>query len=109
MKLLTKELKKKLPSLYSQEEIKDPQVVCKFFTPSSSFTWLVIEGEPDHGETEDGDWVFFTKCFSHMCPEGELGYVTLAQLQEIKGPMGLGVERDLYFTSKPLSQCNSNS
>ena len=109
MKLLTKELKKKLPSLESQEENKDPQVVCKFFTPSSSFTWLVIEGEPDHGEPEDGNWIFFTKCYSQHCPKGELGYVTLEQLTDIKGHMGLGVERDLYFTPKPLSQCNNMS
>ena len=101
MKLLTKAIIKKLPALYSQEKVKDPQAVIKFFTPSSSFTWFVLEG----GEQEDGDWLFFTKCFSHLCPDGELGYTTLQQLKDIKGPFGLGVERDLYFTPKPVSQC----
>lgn len=101
MKLLTEAIKKKMPALYSQEKNADPQVVCKFFTPSSSFTWFVLEGQ----EEEDGDWMFFTKCFSHLCPDGELGYSTLRQLEEIKGPMGLGVERDMYFRPKPLSQC----
>ncbi len=104
MKLLTKAIEKKLPALYSQEDDADPEVVCKFFTPTSSFTWLVLEGS-----AKDDTWVFFTKCYSHLCPEGELGYVTLEQLTEIKGPMGLGVERDLYFTPKPLSQCSRNS
>ena len=102
MKLLTKAIENKLPLLYSQEDNKDPQVICKFFTPSSSFTWFVIEGKE-----EEGTWLFFTKCYSHLCPEGELGYVTLEQLTEIKGPMGLGVERDLHFTPKPLSQCKN--
>ena len=101
MKLLTKEIIKKLPALYSQEQVADPQAVVKFFTPSSSFTWFVLEG----GEQEGGDWLFFTKCFSHLCPDGELGYTTLQQLKDIKGPFGLGVERDLYFTPKPVSQC----
>jgi len=101
MKLLTQAIKKKLPALYSQEKIADPTVICKFFTPSSSFTWFILEGE----KQEDGDWLFFTKCYSHMCPEGELGYSTLAELESVKGPMGLGVERDLWFDPKPLSKC----
>jgi len=105
MKLLTQAIKKQLPALYSQEDNKDPQVICKFFTPSSSFTWFVLEGE----EQPDGDWLFFNKCYSHMCPDGELGYTTLKQLEEVKGPMGLGVERDRWFTPKPLSECKNGT
>ncbi len=34
----------------------------------------------------------------------ELGYVSLAELQSVRGPFGLQVERDLHFTaSKPIS------
>jgi len=101
MKLLTKAIEKKLPALYSQEKVKDPMVVFKLFTPTSSFTWFVLEGE----KQEDGDWMLFTKCYSHMCPEGELGYSSLNELKSVRGPFGLGVERDLHFTPKPLSQC----
>jgi hypothetical protein len=128
--LLTKENKKALPALYSQEENKDPMVPLKFFTPTSSFTWFVTEGEPinfrctkckgmqernedgtciecGHTELEQvGDnWLFFGKVISHLCPDGELGYTTLDQLREITGPMGLGVERDMYWSPKPLSEC----
>ena len=46
MKLLTKEIKRRLPALYSQENEKDPMVICKFFDPSSSWTWYAIEGSP---------------------------------------------------------------
>ncbi|AQT70057.1 hypothetical protein STSP2_03259 [Anaerohalosphaera lusitana] len=101
MKLLTEEIKRTLPKLYSQEEVTDPMVPLKFFTPDSSFTWLIIEGD----EESEGDWLFFCKVVSHLCPEGELGYVRLSDLEEIRGPLGLPVERDLYWEAKPLSKC----
>jgi len=43
MKLLTEEVRKKLPPLYSQEHIDDPLVICKFFYPDFSWTWYAIE------------------------------------------------------------------
>jgi len=101
MKLMTKEIIKKLPDLYSQEKIEDPICHLKFFTPDSSWTWFVLEGK----EQEDGDWLFFSKAFSNLCPEGELGYVTLSQLQEVKGSLGLPIERDMWWKPIPLSQC----
>ena len=101
MKLLTKENIKKLPALYSQKNVEDPMCNLKYFTPTSSFTWYITEGQ----EQADGDWLFFGKVVSHLCPGGELGYTLLSQLKEIVGPFGLGVERDMYFTPKPLSEC----
>ena len=101
MKLLTKEIKQALPALYSQDEIKNPVVVCKFFTPDAGWTWYIVEGS----EQEDGDWLFFAKVISPICPDGELGSVLLSQLEKVRGPLGLGIERDLYFKPKPLSQC----
>jgi len=100
MKLLTEEIKKTLPALYSQEEAADPVVAVKYFTPDLTWTWLILEGS----EQEDGDWMFFCKAFSHLCPEGELGYVMLSELEQVRGSLGLPVERDLFFTPKPLSQ-----
>jgi hypothetical protein len=101
MKLLTEEIKKILPALYSQDEVPDPLVVVKYFTPDSSWTWLIIEGSVQ----ENADWMFFCKAISHLCPDGELGYVMLSELEQVKGALGLSVERDLYFAPKPLSQC----
>jgi hypothetical protein len=101
MKLLTEEIKKRMPALYSQEEVKDPTVVCKFFTPDSSWTWLILEGS----EQENGDWLFFAKVISSMCSEGELGYVMLSELEQVRGCLGLPVERDLYWQEKPISEC----
>lgn len=47
MQLLTEELRAQLPKLYSQENIRDPIVHLKFFTPDSNWTWYVTEGEAD--------------------------------------------------------------
>jgi len=41
MKLLTDELRAKLPALYSQEHEADPVVYAKFFLPGTSWTWYV--------------------------------------------------------------------
>jgi len=101
MQLLTKEIEKPLPPLYSQDEVADPICNLKFFTPDAGWTWYILEG----GEQEDGDWLFFAKVVSPIVPEGELGYVLLSQLKQVKGALGLSVERDLWWKAKPLSQC----
>lgn len=101
MELITNEIKKQLPSLYAQEQVADPICFFKLFTPDSDWTWYITEGS----EQEDGDWMLFCKVISPMMPEGELGYVMLNELERIRGPLGLAVERDLYWTPKPLSQC----
>jgi hypothetical protein len=97
MELMTAEIAQQLPSLYSQDEVEDPVAHIKFFDPCGSFTWYAIEF--------DGKDTFFGKVVSHLCPEGELGYFSLTELQSIKRPLGLGIERDLYFEPKPISQC----
>ena len=45
MKLLTKEIINKLPSLYSQEQNEDPVCNLKFFTPDADWTWFITEGQ----------------------------------------------------------------
>ena len=101
MKLLTEEIKKKLPPLYSQENNPDPVCVFKMFTPDAQWTWYIVEGE----EQEDGDWLLFGKVVSPIVPEGELGYASLNELKTVRGPLNLPVERDLHWNKKPLSQC----
>jgi hypothetical protein len=97
MMLLTKAIKEKLPKLYSQEHNEDPIVYVKFFNPCGSESWFFTE--------YDGVDIFFGKFFSASCPDGEFGYTSLKEIQNIKGPMGIGIERDTSFRPKPLSQC----
>ena len=89
MKLLNKEIEKKLPKLYSQENEKNPKIIVKYFHPLSDYTWYIIEG----GKQENGDWLFYGLVDGQ---EKELGYVCLSQLEEIR-IKGLGVERDKFF------------
>jgi len=89
MKLLTKEIEKKLPRLYSQEKVSNPRIIVKFFHPLSSWTWFVTEGD----RQEDGDFLFFGLVDGY---EKELGYFTLGQLEEFT-IRGLGIERDKWF------------
>lgn len=106
MQLLTEELKKQLPPLYSQEHVKDPMVICKFFHPLSNMTWYATEGSPvdEDGyydtDKEKVDFLFFGWVHSDF---PELGYFSLSEMQEVK-VMGLGIERDLHFTPMKLSE-----
>ena len=93
MQLLTKELRKKLPALGTTEKQANPTAICKFFTPDGSWTWFAFEF--------DGKDTFFGTV-SGM--EFELGYFSLSELEETTGPLGLHVERDLYFKPTPLSE-----
>ncbi len=103
MKLLPKELREKLPPLYSQDG-KDGKAVVytKYFTPSSNWTWMATEGEPVLDESQNEvDYKFFGLVFGH---ERELGYFLLSELEEVRGPMGLPIERDLHWQPKTLEE-----
>jgi len=103
MKLLPKEVREQLPPLYSQDGKGGKAVVhLKFFTPSSSWTWYATEGEPELDESgKEVDFKFFGLVFGH---EREFGYFLLSELEEVRGPMGLPIERDLYFKPKTLEE-----
>ena len=104
MMLLTKEIRKTLPKLYSQEKKgENAMAVVKFFTPWTNWTWLVTEGQPDMDEdNKEIDFMFFGLVDGF---EQELGYFSLNEIMEVKGPAGLKIERDLYFTPKALKDC----
>jgi hypothetical protein len=95
VRLLPEEVARSIPPLYSAERDPDPLVVVKFFTPDSNWTWWVIEGGAD-----DGDFLFFG-LVQGFCRE--LGYFTLRQLEEVRGPLGLPIERDLWWQPTRLS------
>lgn len=67
----------------------------KFFTPDSSWTWYVTEGE-----AQEGDFLFFGYVVGH---EREWGYFALSELEAVRGPLGLHLERDLHFEPRPMS------
>lgn len=90
MKLMTKEIEKKLPKLRSQEGVSNPKIIVKFFTPWSNWSWFAYEGE----KQEDGDWLFFGMVHGHA---REIGYFKLGELGGLRGPGGIKIERDKFF------------
>ena len=92
MTLLTKKIREDLPKLYANEGNRDAEVIVKFFTPDSNWTWYATEF--------DGVDTFFGLVDGF---EQELGYFSLKELEDIRGPLGLLVERDMHFGPKPLS------
>jgi len=44
VQLLTKEITTRLPFLYTQEDEKDPIVICKFFAVWTNWTWYARRG-----------------------------------------------------------------
>jgi len=101
MKLLPKEIRETLPPLYSQDGKGGKAIVyAKYFTPSSSWTWFATEGESVLDESgKEVDFKFFGLVEGH---EKELGYFVLSELEEVRGPTGLPIERDLHFKPKTL-------
>lgn len=96
MMLLTKENLKALPPLYSNDgKGEEALAVVKFFTPWANWTWYASEYNPEEG-------LFFGKVRG---VETELGYFSLAELQAVRGPFGLRVERDRNWAPRPLSEC----
>jgi len=97
MKLMTKELEARFEEVGSQEEVKDPIVIAKFFYPMGRGTWLATEYDPK-------DKIFFgyVSLFGDYCDEW--GSFSLEELEDFKGPFGLGIERDLYFKETPSSE-----
>lgn len=67
--------------------------VVKLFNPCGAATWLISAIEPD-----DPDILF------GLCDLGmgfpELGSVRLSELESVRGPLNLGIERDLFFEAK---------
>lgn len=71
--------------------------VVKLFTPDAACTWLLTELDP-----EDADIAFGLCDLGMGCPE--LGYVSMSELESVRGRLGLPVERDLGFkATKTLS------
>lgn len=99
MKLMTAELKKKLPKLYSTEDVPADQkmVHAKFFDPCGRGTWYITEF--------DGKDLLFGFAVSPLGPDcDEWGYISLAELSAAHNRFGLGIERDLYWTPKAFGE-----
>jgi hypothetical protein len=70
--------------------------LAKFFNPLGAAIWLATELD------EDGDTLFGLADLGFGCPE--LGSFSLSEMESLRLPFGMGIERDLYFEAAfPLS------
>jgi len=91
---MTEDVRKKLPPLGAQEHLGAGAVAhVKFFTPDGGWTWYATEF--------DGDDLLFGLVEGF---EKELGYFSLSELRQARGPLGLPIERDLHWKSTPLDE-----
>ena len=100
MMLITKAINAKLVANYTAHceaeakghsaEVSPP---LKLFNPSGAATWLISERD-----TSEPDQLFGLCDLGFGSPE--LGWVSLSELEAVKGPFGLGIERDRWFEPK---------
>ena len=69
----------------------DAKALVKFFTPDSNWTWYASEF--------DGNDTFFGLVSGF---DVELGYFSLKEIQSVRGPLGLPIERDLHYEPRSL-------
>jgi len=94
--LISEELKYEFFNVGTQEDVADPIIIAKFFNPSGAGTWYAIAYNEDKNI-----------CFGYVTSLGydERGYFIINELESLSlPPFGLGIERDLYFKSCPLSE-----
>jgi hypothetical protein len=77
---------------------EDFKPVVKLFAPWGAATWLLTELDPD-----DPDLAFGLCDLGYGCPE--LGNVRISEIENVRGPADLRIERDIFFTATdPLSR-----
>ncbi len=84
-------------ALAEMREPPDHRPVVKLFTPDAACTWLLTEIDPDAPDIAFG-----------LCDLGmgfpELGSVSLSEIGQLRGRLGLPVERDRSFEGEyPIS------
>ena len=95
MKILTQEILDafKKQGKTGNKSAKDIKIVLKLFSPVGAATWYIYEKE-----TDDIYWAFVNLGDYEM---SECGTVSMNELISLRLPLGLHIERDMYF--KPLS------
>jgi len=95
MLLITKAIEKNAQKQFSKGSDMSQLVVAKFFDPCGSWTWYLMNQDPD-----DPDYLWgIVNGF-----EVEMGSFSLSELSSAKNALGIGIERDRYFTPQPASE-----
>ena len=103
MKLLTKGIEKLFERVGDQADksLDDIVIVAKFFNPCGGQTWFAASYTP-------GDRTFFGFASLFGDHNDEWGYFSLDELESIKGPLGLGIERDIHFEPRLFKEAKKS-
>jgi hypothetical protein len=91
---------RKVPALYSQEKEKDPTAWVKLFSPYTNAVWYITEYDPSSKEAFG--WADLGM------GGGELGYISIRELEGLNKKGLPLVERDLSWKPVPLSRAKSS-
>jgi hypothetical protein len=95
LKLITKAIEKKAQKQFPMGSDMNQMVVAKFFNPCGQGTWYLMNQDPN-----DTNYCWgIVKLF-----EVEVGSFGLDELKAFKGPFGIGIERDKFFTPRPAKE-----
>lgn len=92
---MTKELEKRFEKIGNQSEKENPTIVAKYFNPIGSVTWFATEYDPQ------------TKiCYGYVTGMyvDEWGTFSLTELESVRLPLGMKIERDLYYKEKTFEE-----
>jgi len=94
--LMPANIARRIPKMRGQEDVDDPIVYLKLFSPYSGARWLITEFD---GRDEMFGW-------AELHPGGgELGYMSLRELEGLNRRGLPLVERDMYWGNpRPLSK-----
>ena len=85
-----------VPPIHGTTGSDEPVALVKIFDPCGSWTWYVQEFDPETNEAfglVDGF-------------EKEFGYFSLSEMSEVAGPLGIGLEVDVWFKPTPVKELN---
>ena len=79
---------------YPEGSSMDQMVVAKFFNPLGDWKWYLMNMEDESG------------CYAWGIVKGfevEVGSFSITEMEDIKLPFGMGIERDKYWKPIPAS------
>jgi len=99
MKLLTKQILADFKKQgYTDGKPSDQvKVIVKFFNPVGAGNWYAVE-------YDEKERIFFGFVSLFNDWNDELGYFSLDELEAYRGPLGLGIERDMHFGDHTLQE-----
>src|SRR5688572_18431113 len=103
MSLIDKQWMNRIPR--QPDDLEDPMLVGRFFSPVGSATWYVVSGFKDEKKLSRYEKDFI--CYGYVTLDGdtwEWGSFSIRELEAIRLMGGLRIERDEWFEPRRFSE-----